>query len=422
MSEPDLHVNLYDLILPLAITTDMMSPAVANHHMKVAYLTLRLAEELEFSPLEQCSVVTAAALHDIGAFSLSDRIDLLEFELKDPKQHANAGYLLLREFPPFEEIAKIVKYHHVPWNHGRGEIKENGAVSRGAHLVHLADRTAVLIPRGEHVLRFVDTICESIREHRGSRFVPEYVDALDRLAHRDYIWLELASGSMERALRKSFIGHIQELDLDMLLAFAQLMCRVIDFKSEFTATHSSGLVAVSAELARLRGFSSEDCQKMRIAAYLHDVGKLAVPSEVLEKPARLSEDEWHIMRSHVYYTYHILESFEALGPITNWSALHQERLDGTGYPFGYRAVDLPHGSRIMAVSDVFVAITEDRPYREGMPPARAQAILTESAKAEKLDPDVVQTLLDHYDEMSAVRSTAQEQARAEYRAFQEELQ
>jgi HD-GYP domain-containing protein (c-di-GMP phosphodiesterase class II) len=421
MTTKDLHVNVWDLIFPLAQTVDMMNPAVAEHHMRVAYLAMRLAEELEIDPTERRDITVAGALHDIGAFSLHERLDVLEFEETKPAQHCRAGYLLLKDFPPFAQVAAIIRYHHLPWNHGKGATEKGEAVPKGAHILHLADRIAVLISSERPVLSQMETIRESILPRVGELFVPEYVDAFERLASKDYIWLEAVSESISSILKRSVGFQNQGIDVNALLEFARLICRIIDFKSEFTATHSSGVAATATALGRWIGFSAQECRMLQIAAYLHDLGKLAIPSEILEKPGKLTTDEWQLMRTHVYYTYRVLEPIDALNVITSWGALHQERLNGTGYPFRYKAEDLPLGARIMAVADVFTGITEDRPYRKGMDKETALAVLENMAECCELDASIISVLDKNFDETNELRAKAQETAIQEYEAFREAL-
>lgn len=411
-------VALLDLVAPLAKTADMMDAAVADHNMLVAYLALRLCEELGM-PTEEChAVVVAGVLHDVGAFSLGERLDLFRFELDDPGQHAMAGYLLLRGFPPFENAANLVRFHHVPWLDGRGAESAGAPVPRGSHIIHLADRIAVQLPQDRSGLARVPAIIETVAGARGRLFVPELVDAAKALAGRDHVWLEAASGAGEQMVRSSLAGVTQSIGLGDLADFARLVCRLIDFKSEFTATHSSGVVVTAVRLAGLLGFSPEDCRNMEIAAYLHDVGKLAVPLEILEKPARLDAGEWPLMRSHVFHTHRALDAIDVFHAIAPWSALHHERLDGTGYPFRYSEDEIPLGARVMAAADVFTGITEDRPYREGMSEAQAREVLTSMAREGALDREVVDVLLAHYEEMNQLRTERQKEAAREFRAFQ----
>ncbi|HSE15266.1 MAG TPA: HD domain-containing protein, partial [Candidatus Deferrimicrobium sp.] len=306
----NIPINLWNLVSPLAKTFDFMNPALGDHCLRVAYLAMRLAEELEWPAWRRREAAIAGALHDIGAFSLTERLDLLEFETGDQGAHARAGYILLREFKPFERIAEAVLHHHLHWEDGRGGRVVGTAVPEGSHLVHLADRTAVLLRKDEPVLGQIPEIRASIRERTGSWFVPAFVDALLRLCDRDYIWLEISSGAMEDSLRHSLGMETIDTDVREIRDFSRLVCRIIDFKSEFTATHSSGVAAVGRSLASLVGFSRQECMMFEIAAYLHDLGKLAIPSEIIEKRDRLTPAEWGVMRSHAYYTYQILNPIE----------------------------------------------------------------------------------------------------------------
>lgn len=413
---------MFDLVSSIARIVDMMSPAVGSHHMQVAYLADRLSEELNLSDDDRFELYIAGALHDIGAFSLQDRLDLLEFEDTKPGEHSIAGSLILDTFKPFSPMAQLIKFHHVPWKNGRGATQGGESVPMGSHIIHLADRVAVQISRRTPVLGQVRGICNAISARSGEIFVPEHVDALLKIAKREYIWLDAVSDSIEVILRRTVVHQRRELTIEELVDFSRLICRLIDFKSEFTASHSSGVAAVAVQLAKLAGFSRYERRLIEIAAYLHDLGKLAIPSEILEKRDTLTEDEWFIMRSHVYYTFQVLEPFEMLRAVSSWGSLHQERLNGTGYPFGLMADDLPLGSRIMAVADVFTALTEDRPYRKGMTPESTTAVLQAMVDADELDKNLVDLIFNHYETMNQMRDTAQKEATREYHGFQTDLQ
>lgn len=422
MSSSDFRINLWEIVSPLAKTVDMMSPDLAEHHMRVAYLALRIAEQCDVPAEERRDIVIAAALHDIGAFSLQERLDILEFEEKSPMRHAIAGHLLLKDFDLLGNAAEIIRYHHLRWLYGKGEECAGAKVPRGSHIVHLADRVAVLMKRDKPILGQTDTICRLIREGEGAVFAPHYAEAMRHLADKDYIWLEATSNWIEPILRKRVWTQHKEIDLDGLLRFSELLCHLIDFKSPFTASHSSGVAASAVELGKLAGFSSDECIMLRIAANLHDLGKLAIPSELIEKNGKLTDDEWQTMRTHVYYTYHVLDPIEALSVITSWGALHQERLDGSGYPFSYGANDLTIGSRIMAVADIFTAITEDRPYRKGMDKDAAISTLQNMVAKGEIDGNLVNLIQTHYDSINAARAEAQQAARTQYSQFINALQ
>ncbi len=418
MAADKLRVNIFDLVASIARVIDMMSPVVGNHHMQVAYLVYRLGEELQLSDDKNFELFIAGALHDIGAFSLQDRLDLLEFEDTKPGEHSKAGSLILETFKPFSSIGRLIKYHHVHWKNGEGAFQNGESVPNGSHMIHLADRVAVKISKKAPVLSQVRGICRAISEHKGDVFVPEHVDALINMANREHIWLDIMSESMEAILKRTVLYRTKELTIEEMVDFSRLVCRLIDFKSKFTAAHSNGVAAVAIELSRLSGFSKQERRLIEIAAYLHDLGKLAIPSEILDKQDKLTDNERFIMRSHVYYTYRVLEPFEMLRIAGSWGALHQERLNGKGYPFGLTSDELPLGARIMAVADVFTALTEDRPYRKGMDSQNTKAVLKSMVDAGELDNNLVEMVFKHYAKMNDMRDSAQKEAIRDYNAFQ----
>lgn len=415
------QINMFNLITTIARIVDIMSMKIGNHHMQVAYLSYRIGEELGLPVEKKNDLLVTGILHDIGAFSLKDRIDLLEFEDINPGEHSLAGYLLLRDFKLFSNIADLVKFHHIPWKNGGGRTHSGESVSEGSHIIHLADRVSVLISGNTPILSQVEGICDSISRCKHKLFKPSHVDAMIKIAKQDYIWMEVTSTFIERILKKIFFHWTKELLFNELIDFSRLICRLIDFKSPFTATHSSGVAATAVSLGKHAGFSKNEQNFLEIAAFLHDLGKLAIPSEILEKQKQLTNSEWYIMRSHVYYTYQALEQFEMLNGVAAWGGFHQERLNGTGYPFGYKEEDLPLGARIMAVADVFTALTENRPYRKGMTKKDTMDVLYTMQGESQLDKRLTELLFSNYDTMNNIRMTSQNNASKEYHNFRESL-
>lgn len=411
----DIHVPLFNLVMCVSGAIDLVSPALVGHHKRVAYIAKSIAREAGISSEEQNNVVLAGLLHDSGALSVKERLDALEFETNNAQSHAHTGYLLLSKFAPFQEAALLVKYHHTPW--AQGTLQEE--VPLGSQIIHLADRIEVLINRKREILGQVKDICAQIQKQSGHLFSPDLVEVFMGLAKKEYFWFEALSPALETTLQNRVGMGTLELDDDGLLSFAKMLSQIVDFRSSFTASHSSGVAASAEALARYVGFSERECKMMMVAGYVHDLGKLAVPAQILEKPGRLDDREIDIMRSHAFYTHYVFEPLPDLDMIRTWAAFHHERLDGTGYPFHHCSANISLGSRVMAVADVFTALTEDRPYRAGLTREEVMSILRKMVGEQALDRQVVATLEAHYDEIYMVRIEAQKAADAEYRAFKE---
>jgi HD-GYP domain-containing protein (c-di-GMP phosphodiesterase class II) len=170
------------------------------------------------------------------------------------------------------------------------------------------------------------------------------------------------------------------LTLSQLKQLSLIMAYIVDQKSPFTAQHSVRVADVARYIAETFGLSNEQCDKIEIAGLLHDLGKLNMPDNILEKPGPLSRLE---------------RSIEGLGEIARWAAFHHEGLNGVGYPFHPTKQDLCIESRIVAVADVFQALVQDRPYREGMTFNNVLRILDEFVCSEKLDPRLVDLVNQH---------------------------
>ncbi len=213
-------------------------------------------------------------------------------------------------------------------------------------------------------------------KRRGRWFDPALVDAM--LGFRDdaAFWGPLedarAVPPVARWEPRDRMLHADEAQLDNV---AEAFGRVIDAKSPFTARHSAGVAAYAVAIAETMGMGADAQRDLRRAGLLHDIGKLAVSSRILDKPGKLTDEEFTAMKAHPAFTLRILERVACFRPLASMAAAHHERLDGSGYHLGLAAFDLSRSARILAVADVFEALTADRPYREAMPIEKALGIV-----------------------------------------------
>lgn len=400
---------------------NLVSRPLMNHHKQVAFISVNIGEELGLDHSEIVDLALAGAVHDIGGLSLSSRLDVLDFEVSRPELHTIPGYLLLKTFKPFSRMAELVRYHHNHWLEGKGKDCRGGPVEAGSYILHLADRISALIDQDEEILSQTDRIIKRIRKNSGYMFAPEHVEAFMERARRESFWLDLISPSVCQYMeQKHDLGTIT-MDSEDLVEFTAMLSMIIDFRSRFTATHSSGVAVVADALASRSALPVNDCLAVKIAGYLHDLGKLVVPSELLEKKKKLTLADFDLIRKHPYYSYRILQSIKKMEEVAEWSAYHHERLDGTGYPFHLKKDDLPLGSRILAVADTFTALAETRPYRSAMSIRGIFQILEKMAGAGKIDPDLVNLLHKDSEAINHLRSEAQQAAYEKHKNFMTEL-
>jgi len=166
----------------------------------------------------------------------------------------------------------------------------------------------------------------------------------------------------------------------------------LDLKDAETEGHSRRVTAFTIAIAKAMGLLKEEIPVIARGAFLHDIGKMAIPDAILRKPGALSPDEVTIMREHCYHGYKMLKRIPFLQEASEIVYSHQERFDGTGYPRGLKNEEIPLGARIFAVADTLDAITSDRPYR----PAQSLTAAREEIKrwsGRQFDPEVVTTFL-----------------------------
>ncbi|NLB52997.1 MAG: HD domain-containing protein [Syntrophomonadaceae bacterium] len=408
--------------MALSDAVDLISPVLNNHHKQAAYISYKIAKILNFSDQELTDLVIAALLHDVGALSHNERIELLDFEEKNPHLHTISGFVLLNDLEIFKRAGKIIKHHHLPWQNGAGKTFNDESVYLESHIIYLADRIAASLNQKSGVLNQAGNIIQRIKSRVNNRFHPQFVEIFETISAKEAFWLDLVSPSIDDRLEIIWEDCSKLLSLKELLDVTKVFARIIDFRSRFTSVHTSGVAAVAGAIAGKMNWSEEDCIKIAIAGNLHDLGKLTVPNEILEKPGRLTKEEYNIMKTHTYHSYYILSKVEGLEEINEYGAFHHERMDGNGYPFKIKGEDLKEGSRITAIADVLTAITEDRPYRKGMQDTQAIQIIEKMGQDSKLDTEIIALVKENFDQINAARIKAQQQATNEYKAFERKLQ
>ncbi len=225
-----------------------------------------------------------------------------------------------------------------------------------------------------------------IARRRGGWLDPALCDAFLVLSRDDAIWQAMAAPDFEAQLfAMAPAQRGTAIDAGWLDDIAAGFGRVIDAKSPYTGGHSDRVGQIADALGARLAVDAATRVRLRHAAMLHDIGKLAVSSRILEKPGRLDADEWAEMQSHAAQTGAILSRVSAMADMAMIAASHHERLDGKGYPLGLDARSIALETRIISVADFFDALTADRPYRAAMPVERAMAIMAEEVGG-ALDP------------------------------------
>lgn len=388
----ELNIDLRQAIYALTDALDLVGVDEVGHGKRVGFMALECARAMALDDEARIKLFHAALLHDCGVSSTRVHRHLVEeLEWDNAEEHALTGYELMRSFPPLAPLAAAIRYHHTRWETLKDmDVGKEDALF--ANLIFLVDRVDALtsIHYGKDLLLARDGIRNRIEALRYSLFSPEAVDGFLHASVSEAFWLTMEPPHLERFLFDMEREHVpQPINFSELKQLARVFAHIVDAKSHFTLEHSDGVASLSRHLAEQMGLPQESCEKIEVAGLLHDLGKLKVPDEILEKPAALDERDRSIMLRHSFESYQILHRIEGLEDIALWAAYHHEMPAGKGYPFHATAKELGKEARIIAVADVFQALAQDRPYRQSMPYEQILVILQELANEGHLDREVV---------------------------------
>lgn len=363
-----------------------------NHSRRVAYMSVCTALELG---------ITGNALQDLAALALLHDNALTQYiqeELNsDPTAgvpdaaslgiHCSQGEENLKSLPFFTDISHALLYHHETAD-GTGPFgKTWQEVPLFARIIHLCDILDVYCRQKDFTGNVWQKVCDFLSLSRGTLVDTECLDAFTHVFSETH-FLSLTDSDLEDRLWQKVPRQKQELSFVQIRALADFFARIVDFKSPFTSRHSLGVAEDVRHLADYMGFDDLTQQKLYLAGALHDIGKVAVGNEILEKPGRLTDEEFAVMKHHASYTYHILSGIQDFDELRDWAAFHHEKLDGSGYPFRKTAAELNTQERMMACIDIYQALTEDRPYKKGMSHEKACEILQDMADRGFVDADI----------------------------------
>lgn len=416
----DVYVtSSFDIAYALSRALDLVNPLINNHHQRVAFIAGCIAEEAGFTVRQTEDIIIASLIHDIGVVMEEEFTELADIKTRNETElcHAIVGGQLMSCLKLFPHAPLLIKYHHSPYGGTHNPITPGEVIPESAFIIHLADRIDVLLKREVPCLDQRGYIKENINRMAELKFHPEHVAAFNRLAERESFWFDIEEQEKYKLLKYKFRFSHLKMDIDNILETAKLLSRIIDFRCVFTANHSAGVASVAEVIAQLMGFSELDSKSLKIAGFLHDIGKLGIPSSILYKQGKLTDDEIMVLKKHPYYTYSILNTFQIFDRIKNWAAFHHESLDGSGYPFHLNENKLDLGSRIMAVSDVFTALTEERPYREAMTFDKVTEIMDEMCLKNKLDMTVTKLVLKNFEHVNDIRYKSQADELAAFEVF-----
>lgn len=372
-----------------------LAQVTSRHTKRVAYMSVCVARQMGITGKQLQDLAVCALLHDNALTQYIEEELHNDISLASDSQnfshlglHCSLGEKNFQKLPFHTDVSNVILYHHENAD-GSGPFGKTWTeVPVFARIIHLCDLLDVMCRTKTFTEDTWHRACCFLQEVKGSIVDEPCITAFFQ-AFSESHFLFLGSENLEEAFWEMVPRIKQDLDFSQIKELANFFAHIVDYKSHFTSTHSIGVANGAEKMARHMGFDEDTAQKMYLAGALHDIGKVAIGNEILEKPGKLTADEFSTMKHHAAYTYYILSEIDDFDEIRDWAAFHHERLDGTGYPFGKTAAELNIQERIMACVDIYQALTENRPYKPGISHEKACGILLDMAKKGWLDREVV---------------------------------
>lgn len=395
-----LHVDLGRVIHAMNRALDYVGVSDESHGRRVGLLSHRIAHALGWSRDRRHFVLLAGMLHDCGVSSTHVHERLIhDPDYDDVDHHCLRGAGFLQHFAPLGHFAEAVRYHHTHWQDFDVTAIDH-ETREHANLIFLADRldVAFAVVRAASdefsVLVKRDEIFAQLDTLGPGAFAPEIREAAHQAMQRDSFWMELQEEHLDGAIDDTLVFDdlSQPLGVGQLEDLGELISQIVDAKSPFTHYHSLRTAELTFTLARSLGLDDRTQYLLRIAGMLHDVGKLRIPDGILEKDGPLTEQEFARMKCHPLDSRRILKDIFPTSPICDWAAHHHEKLNGKGYPFGWDGSRLDVPTRVLAIADIFQALSQDRPYRPPMELKQVVGIMDRMVADGEIDGDIYQYL------------------------------
>lgn len=297
-----------------------------------------------------------------------------ELERELVKIRGDRGAMLARKMGLSDATASAIRSLDEHWNgEGSPESLHGEEIPLLARILSLAQALDVLYTAiGGRVA------LDTARQRNGTWFDPELIRAADSLSKRGALWADMESANwsvVEMEPREEPLPAGQATLDRICEAFGE----IIDSKTPFSYRHSTGVAGTAVFIARMLDMGESDITVLRRAALLHDIGKLGISNTLLDKPGRLTNEEWAELRKHAYYSYAILKRVPGFGDLAEIASSHHEKLDGSGYFRGLKGEQLSLPTRILVIADIYDALSTTRPYRDALQPEMVFEIMRSEA-------------------------------------------
>jgi putative nucleotidyltransferase with HDIG domain len=397
-----IQADLRQIIFALSDTLDLVAVDDVSNGKRVAIMAAECGKQAGLDQREITFLFDLGLLRDIGVSSTQVHEHLLrEFDWVGAQKHCDEGAALIRGVRALADFVEPIRLHHTHWE--RLESMELSLKTKEhANRIFLADRVNALASPyyGDRsfLLNQASRIREEITMRTKSHFSPLLVMDFLAASAVESFWLNLEPRSVH-----AYLGQMMKQSATIMTPVRELKClagifgRIVDGKSRYMTNHSLGVSRLARYLAEKSGLDAVTCEKIEIAGLLHDLGKLRIPDEIMEKPGQLNDFERHIMKTHSFETAQILKRIAGFDEISEWVAYDLEEAGNSRQLFQPKSERITLEARIMRVADVLQAMLQDRPFRQALTAEQAGSFLKMLAGKGELDAEIVATVIQDMD-------------------------
>lgn len=272
-----MNINLIELLACISKIIDMINPRLNLHHVRTAYIARHLARESQLTSAQCRKTLLAALLHDIGGLNEESRLQPISYYDNEFNNHAAVGAELLATVPLLAPLKTIVRYHHIPWENGKGASVNGVKTPKESHIIFLADRLDVLIAqyRTSDIITAKDEIIDIISSGEDTLFKPDYIRAFRRMTNSAFFWRIIESTEFHDYIQDIPRINNDSVSLHNFRDIAGMLAFIIDGFSHHGVQHSLVAGRISGYLAKKMGIPPEQCLKIETGGLLHNLASLA---------------------------------------------------------------------------------------------------------------------------------------------------
>jgi len=389
----DMEIAMDSLCIMFSKAFDIIEAELVGaseyHSLRVAALCAKMGKETGYDDDSLLALFYCALFHDnaLTEHTLTQR--LMNYSAIDLKLHCERGQRNIEWLPFRKNIDGYILHHHSCENgtgpFGVREFPHEAALIGAADMVDVINNLQRVQPDG--LIKLRDKIAASIGKFSTRKAMEKLLDILDA-----EMLESLLDENIHATVRRLAPPWKTNIEDQSVLRLARFIGYIIDCKSKYTRKHTEQIANRAWFMGEHYKYTREEKAKLYLAAALHDIGKIATPSLVLEKPDKLDKEEYKTIMDHVLHTYNWLGEVEGLGEIRSWASHHHEKLDGTGYPHKKNDAELDFNSRLLACIDIYQAVCEERPYHPARSHQETMPILYDMAGKGFIDKQIVKDL------------------------------